>query len=166
VPLWWKSDTERVFGDPIILSAPDDGGMITDLDVTKALLEFEEDYQIEAIVYDPEAGASMLATMLEREHGWTMVEHSQKSSTLSKADVRFLEAVREKKIVHNGNKEFRQHVLNAVEVTVSTSGEWIFGRPKKGARPPMDALRAASIAHAVALKENEYDYKGVKPVFA
>jgi phage terminase large subunit-like protein len=165
VPLWWKSNDERVFGDPIILSAPEDGGMISDLDVTNALLEFEQDYQIEAIVYDPEAGAAMLATMLEREHGWLFAEHSQKSSTLSKADVRFLEAVREKKIIHNGNREFRQHVLNAVTRTVSTAGEWIFGRPKHGKRVPMDALRAASLAHAVALTENEFNSPGVKPVF-
>lgn len=165
VPLWWKSEAQRVFGDPIILSAPDDGGMISDLDVTEAFLELEKKYTIEYIVYDPEAGAYSLAQRLEREQGWSMVEHTQKSSSVAKADVRFLEAVREKTIVHNGHREFRQHVLNAVERSVGSDGSWIFGRPKHGTRVPIDALRAASLVHHSAYEELSRPYQGVKPTF-
>jgi phage terminase large subunit-like protein len=165
VPLWWRSKSERVFGTPTIISAPDDGGMISDLEVTNALLEFEKLWTIEYVVYDPEAGAYALAQRLEREQGWKMAEHTQKSASLARADVRFLEAVREKTIVHNGDPEFRQHVLNAVERTVGTDGSWIFGRPKHGTRVPIDALRAASLVHHSALEEFGKDRKGVTPIF-
>jgi phage terminase large subunit-like protein len=163
VPLWWKSMDERVFGTPIILTAPKEG-MISDLDITNALLDLEKYYRIKAVVYDPEAGAAMLATQFDRERGWTMVEHSSKPGPAAKADVRFLEAIRERKIVHNGDPEFRQHVLNAVERTVS-GDQWIFGRPKHGARVPIDALKAASIVHHAAYEDESYDRRGVKPVF-
>jgi phage terminase large subunit-like protein len=154
-----------VFGTPIILAAPPDGGMISDLDVTEAFLGLERHYTIGCVVYDPEAGAYALAQRLEREQGWKMAEHSQKSAPVAKADVRFLEAVREKTIVHNGDPDFRQHVLNAVERSVGTDGSWIFGRPRYGTRVPIDALRAASLVHHACLEENSYVRKGATPIF-
>lgn len=150
VPLWWKDNDHRVFGTPTVLQAPMEG-MLDDREIVNALLEFEKEYSIEGIVFDPNAGAAALAQQLERDHGWKLIEHSQKGSTLAKADVRFLEAVRQKTIVHNGDPIFRNHVLNAVERSTGTDGSWIFDRPKHGRRVPTDALRAASLVHNTAL---------------
>jgi phage terminase large subunit-like protein len=85
----------------------------------------------------------------------TFIEHSQKSSTRAVSDVRFMEALRRKEFVHDGDPIFRQHVLNAVEHQLSGGmGGFYFDRPS-GARKPIDALVAASIAHSVAIAEFE-----------
>ena len=146
VPLWMKSADERIFGDPVVLTAPKDG-FISDLDVEKALKAMAERWKIERIVYDPEAGAYSLALRLERAStAGASIGTLRVPLKISKADVRFLEAVREKRIVHSGDPVFRNHVLNAVEQSVSSDGRWKFGRPR-GTRVPTDALRAASMVH-------------------
>lgn len=165
VPLWWRSPDERVLGAPTIIKPRDDGGLVSDLDVTNAFLAFEKRWSIEYVVYDPSAGALSLAQRLEREQGWRFVEHSQKPAQMARASIRFLEAVREHKIVHDGNPELRQHVLNAVERSVGTDGSWIFGRPSRGARVPIDALTAAVMVHHSAQAQLTRPYKGVSPIF-
>ena len=151
VPLWWQSPQTRVIGDPIILTPPESGGMLSDVDVLNAILSLRDQrgYRIEAITYDPNAGAAVLAQQLARDHGFTMVEHSQHDGPMSLADGRFLEALRRSELAHSGDPVLRQHVLNAIEKPVSGGG-FRFARPKHGPRRPIDALTAVSMCHSTA----------------
>jgi phage terminase large subunit-like protein len=154
VPIHWKNPETRVLLPPIILTPPGDGTLLDDRLIVRALLELRDRYTIERIVYDPNAGGQQLVQSLQREHGFTFVEHSQDSSPISLADARFLEAVRRKVLVHNGDRELRAHVLTAVERPLGGE-KFKFDRPKGGARRPIDALRAASMAHSVLVAEHE-----------
>lgn len=154
VPVWFESAERRVIGDPIVLTPPE-GGMLDDRDVLKAILSFRDQrgYRIDAVVYDPNAGAAALAQQISRDHGLVLVEHSQHDGPMSLADGRLLEALRRRELMHSGHPVLRQHVLNAIEKPVSGGG-FRFTRPKTGPRRPIDCLTALSIAHSVAVAES------------
>lgn len=105
---------------------------------------------VTGIVFDPNQGGQQLCQQLERNHGLPFIRFDQRVSALARADGQFTEAVRRKTIEHAWSNSARQHVMNAVQVPVA-GGAFYFGRPKIGARKPTDALRAASMAHSVAL---------------
>ena len=152
VPLWWASEETRVIGDPVILEASD-VGMVDDRSVTAAIDEIRSRWQIVAIVYDPNAGAAALAMQIGRATGLTLVEYSQRDTSMAMADGRLLEAIRRGQLQHSGHEILRQHVLNAVEKPVA--GELFrFTRPKHGPRVPIDALTALSMAHSTAVAES------------
>lgn len=151
VPLWWKSEEERVIGDPTVLEAPA-VGMVDDRDITQAFDRIAERWRIEAIVYDPNAGAAGLAQQIARNTGWRLVEHSQRDGEMARADGRLLEAIRRRQLRHTGNPTLRQHVLNAVPKSVAGEASR-FTRPSHGPRRPIDSLTALSMAHDVAFAE-------------
>jgi phage terminase large subunit-like protein len=154
VPLWWKADDERVICPPIVLTPPGDGTLLDDRLIVKALLDLRDRYTIEAVVYDPNAGGQQLVQQLEREHRFTFVEHSQDNSPISLADGRFMEAIRRRDLVHTGDEQLRQQVLNAVEKPLG-GDRFRFDRSKRGPRKPIDALRAVSMAHSVAVAQRD-----------
>ncbi len=150
VPVWLEREDRRVVADVTVLQPPGDGSLLDDRLIVGRLLELADRYRVEAIVYDPAAGGQQMVQQLEREHRLTFVEHSQDSSPIAKADAQLMEAIRRKAIVHDGDRTLRAHVLNAVEKPLG--GErFRFDRPSRGPRKPNDALRALSIAHAVAI---------------
>lgn len=158
VPVWIESRERRVIGDPVVLTPPEEG-MLDDRDIVDAVLDFKQRYQIVALVFDPNAGAAALAQQIERDHGITMVEHSQQDSPMALADSRFREALRRLELVHSGHDVLRQHVLNAVEKSV-TGERFRFTRPQHGARKPIDCLTAASMAHSTAVADMDIEPVG------
>jgi phage terminase large subunit-like protein len=164
VPLWWEREDRRVIGEPVILEPPGDGTLLDDRKIVGALLGLADRFEVLGVVYDPAAGAQQMVQQLEREHDITFVEHSQKSSPMSLADGRLMEAIRRKALVHNGNRVLRQHVLNAVEVPLGPV--FRFDRPKRGARVPVDALTALSMANSTAVAEAERSMEPMVAVFS
>jgi len=151
VPVQWVSDDRRVIGDPVIIEAPQ-GGMVDDRSIVSAFEEMQRRWTVQAVVYDPNAGAAALAQQIARDTGLTLVEHSQRDSAMALADGRLLEAIRRRQLVHSGDPVLRQHVLNAIEKPVQ--GELFrFTRPKHGPRVPIDALTALSMCHSTAVAE-------------
>ena len=137
--LWWAEQNRRVIGDPIVFEAPE-GGMVSDRDIVEAFNRLRSTYRVEAVVYDPNAGAAALAQQIARDTGLNLVEHSQRDTTMAMADGRLMEAIR-RFFEHTGHPILRQHVLNAVEKPVQ--GELFrFTRPKHGPRVPIDRLTA------------------------
>lgn len=151
VPLQWVSESRRVIGDPVIIEAPE-GGMVDDRSIVSAFEEMQRRWTVQAVVYDPNAGAAALAQQIARDTGLTLVEHSQRDSAMALADGRLLEAIRRRQLVHSGDPILREHVLNAVEKPVQ--GELFrFTRPKHGPRVPIDGLSALSMCHSTAVAE-------------
>jgi phage terminase large subunit-like protein len=155
VPLWMKSQTERVFGKPVILTPPGDGSMLDDRLITEAILGFNVRFKLKGVVFDPNAGGQQLAQQLER-HPFNIpfIEHSQKPAARAVSDIRFMEALRRKELIHDGDKVFRQHVLNVIARPTSGGG-FFFDRPNHGPRKATDAIVAASMVHHVALEDFE-----------
>lgn len=154
VPLWWESEERRVTADAIILEPEGDGTPLDDQLIVDSLLELCDRYHVLGVVYDPNAGGQQMVQVLEREHNITFVEHSQTNSPIALADARLMEAIRRKDLVHDGDENVRQHVLNAVEKPLG--GEMFrFDRAKRGPRKPIDALRALSMAHSVAVADHQ-----------
>lgn len=154
VPLWWESEERRVTSNAIVLEPPGDGTLLDDRLIVDALIELSERFHILGIVYDPNAAGQQLVQQLERERNFAFVEHSQQNSPIALADARLMEAIRRKDLVHDGDPEVRQHVLNAVEKPLGGE-QFRFDRAKRGPRKPIDALRALSMAHSVAVADNQ-----------
>jgi len=93
-----------------------------------------------------------MQTFLRTHRQLRAVSFQQKDTNTSRADGRFMEALRQKQIRHNGHVELREHVLNAVETPTFGGREFKFDHPKDRSKP-MDALRAASMAHDAAVAE-------------
>lgn len=154
VPLFWESAERRLTSHAIVLEPPGDGSLLDDRLISDGLLELNERFQILGVVYDPNAGGQQMVQALEREHSIPFVEHSQHNAPISLADARLMEAIRRGELLHDGDLSVRSHVLNAVEKPLG--GErYRFDRPKRGERKPIDALRALSMAHSVAVADSE-----------
>lgn len=150
VPLHWESETRRVVSDSLILEPPSDGSLLDERLIVDRLLWLNARFKLVAIVYDPNAGGQQMVQQLEREYGLPFTEHSQDNSPIALADSRFMEAIRRRAIVHDGDRALRQHVLNAIEKPLGGE-KFKFDRPRRGPRRPNDGLRALSIAHSVAV---------------
>lgn len=111
-----------------------------------------DSYNVAALVYDPYGVEDTMQTFLRSHRALRAVEFSQKDTNLSRADGRFMEAIRSKLVRHNGHAEMREHVTNAVETPTFGGREFKFDHPKDRTKP-MDALRAASMAHDAAVAE-------------
>lgn len=150
VPLMFESEERIVTSDAIVLEPPEDGTLLDDRLIVDAIVDLCERFNVLGVVYDPNAGGQQMVQALEREHAIRFVEHSQSNAPIALADARFMEAVRRKSLVHDGDPVVRDHVLNAVEKPLGGE-QFRFDRAKRGPRKPIDALRALSMAHSVAL---------------
>lgn len=160
-PLWIEAEDRRVAGTPVVLEPPGDGSLLDDRLIVDALLQMRERWQILGVVYDPNAGGQQMVQQLERDHAIPFVEHSQDNSPIALADGRFMEAVRRKALVHDGDRTLRAHVLNAVEKPLGGE-KFRFDRARRGPRKPIDALRALAMAHSVAVAEMERPRRSAK----
>jgi phage terminase large subunit-like protein len=160
--LLWEDDERRVVTDTLVLEPP-----VREWQIVAAILDRHEHYpNLRGWVMDPNAGAKQMAQMLEDgshplqlERGVAPIEfisHSQKngspqSPAMCEAARRLDEAIRNKWLVHDGDRQLRQHVLNAVRRAVGPE-EYRFDRPK-GARSekyPIDLLTGLLMGHNVA----------------
>jgi phage terminase large subunit-like protein len=159
--LLWESPERRVITDTLVIEPP-----VDEAEIVKAILDRHERYpRLRGWVMDPNAGAQQMAQLLEKgehplqvERGIGPIEfiaHSQDNAPMSEAARRFDEAVRNGWFVHNGDRDLRKHVLNAVRKATGPE-KYRFDRPRdaQGARRkryPIDLLTGLLMGHNVAV---------------
>lgn len=177
--LVWESMERRVVCDVTVLPPP-----VDEADIVAGLLRLQTDFlDFRGVVYDPNAGGQQMAQLLEqgihplqtdddarelkclpRLEGQpampiVFIEHSQDNAPMADAAAKLDEAIRNKWLVHDGNRVLRSHVLNAI--SRSLGGEkWKFDRPndakgEKRGRYPIDALTGVLMGHRTALAESD-----------
>jgi phage terminase large subunit-like protein len=152
VPFWMKSLTERVFGEPEILTPPGDGTMLDPQDVKDAFESVHRRTPIEVVVMDV-TKAEDIAGWLRGELGVSVVDRPQTNSYQAEDYERWMEALGNRWLRHTGHRDFRRHVLNAVAMRLP-GGKHRFDRPSSSRRDPrrqerrvIDALTAAAMVH-------------------
>lgn len=160
VPLWVRDEEHRLFGEPAILEPPGDGTMLDADEVKAAFLELHERNQIEVVVMDM-SKAQDIAQWLEREIGCVVIDRSQSNEFAVLDYNAFMEGVRERWILHNGDKTFRRHVLSAIRARLP-GDRYRFDRPRtqrkagrEKRRIVIDALTAASMVHSYMVAEHQ-----------
>lgn len=169
VPLWVKSQTERLFGTPIVLQPPGDGTMLDAGEVKAAFTAIHERNQIELLVADP-AKAQDIIQWAERELGCTVIARSQANEFAVDDYNLFMEAVRERWIQHDDDPVFRKHVLSAIRARLP-GDKYRFDRPRSlrkarrdQRRIVIDALTAAAMVHSALVNHggpSVYESRGV-----
>lgn len=154
VPLWMKSDTERVFGVASILEPPRDGTSLDPYRVEQALISMNERNPVDMVVMDT-SKAEQLASWVESEIGCTVIDRGQSNQFLTLDYAKFMEALRNGWLRHSGDGGLTSHVLNAV-ARVLPGGDARFDRPAQNRRSAgqdrrvIDALSAAAMVHTTA----------------
>jgi phage terminase large subunit-like protein len=106
----------------------------------EAILDRHERFpRLRGWVMDPNAGAQQMAQLLEKgEHPlqvargigpFEFIAHSQDNAPMSEAARRLDEAIRNRWLVHDGDRELRKHVLNAVRKPTGPE-KYRFDRPR------------------------------------
>lgn len=156
VPLWWKSDSERVLGRATVLEPPRDGSTL-DVDAVKfAISEQHRLTPFHTMVMDTHA-AEDIASWIESELGIAVIDWPQGNPAAADEYTRFMEALRNGwlKWTAVGNELLTQHALNAIAKTLPL-GDRKFDRPSQSRaaalqdRRVIDALKAAAMVHAAA----------------
>jgi len=157
-PLWWRSETFRLFDTPTILEPPRNGSMLDVSEIKAAFLNINERNPIEVVVMDAH-GAQDVAQWLESELGVTVVPREQTNDWAIIDFDRFMEGVGKRWIRHTGDPAFRRHVMSAIRARLP-GDRYRFDRPRtlrKAAadkrRIVIDALTAASMVHSYAVDE-------------
>jgi phage terminase large subunit-like protein len=160
VPLWMPEREMRVLGDPRVLEPPRDGTSLHPREVQQALRDLTEEYAVELVVLDPEAGGEQLAAWIEDELGLQVATHSQKPAPMALAFERFMEALRQGWLRHTKSPVLARHVLNAAAKQLP-DGRARFDRMSQSRSATrqdqrvIDALIAAAMAHSVAVAEHD-----------
>jgi phage terminase large subunit-like protein len=167
VPLWWRDSEFRLLGPASILEPPGNGDMLDPQDVWDALQAIHERNPIEAIAADKTKAQDTLLRA-EREFDCTVFDVNQGPLVQAEEYERFMEALRgggsvdERKapwLRHTGDPRLRRHVMNAIARKLP-GDRYAFDRPavsrqaSKQDRRVIDALKAASMAHNVAVAES------------
>lgn len=152
-PLWVKSRTYRLFGDPVILAPPGDGTMLDVQEIKNAFLDLNERNPIDVVVMDP-SNAQDIAQWLDQELGCTVVLRSQTNEFATQDYSAFVQAVRERTLGHTGDRRFRRHVLSAIRARLP-GDRYRFDRPRRqrkgkagDRRIVIDALTAAAMVNS------------------
>jgi phage terminase large subunit-like protein len=154
VPLWPKAPDLRILGDPIILEPPGAGVMIDLNEIKAEVLLLHGRNPIEVVVMDP-SKAQDVAQWFSNELGCLVVTRSQSNSFAAEDYEHFMEALRERKIRHSGDPQFRRHVLSAIRARLPND-KHRFDRPrtlrkrKDSRRILIDALTAAAMVNTHA----------------
>lgn len=135
-------------GEPAIVEPPRDGTSTDEADIIEPLLEMRDRWKVLGVVFDRNAGGQQLAQRLERDHGMTVIDHSQDPAPMAQAAERLHEAVRTRALRHPAHERLTAHVLSAV--AKRTTGEkWRLVK----ARRPIDGAIALAMAINVAAGE-------------
>jgi phage terminase large subunit-like protein len=161
--LLWESDERRVVTDTLVLEPP-----VDESSIVEAILDRHERYpNLKGWVMDPNAGAQQMAQLLEKgEHPLQVargigpiefIAHSQDNAPMSQGAARIDEAIRNRWLVHDGDRHLRAHVLNAVRKTTGPE-KYRFDRPQnaqgeKRRRYPIDLFTGLIMAHNFAVDE-------------
>jgi phage terminase large subunit-like protein len=161
--LLWCSDERRVVTDTLVLEPP-----VDEAQIVEAILDREDRWpRLRGWVMDPNAGAQQMAQLLEKgEHPLQVeresgpiefVAHSQDNAPMSQGAARIDEAIRNRWLVHDGDRKLRSHVLNAVRKATGPE-KYRFDRPRdaqgeKRKRYPIDLFTALIMGHNVAVDE-------------
>jgi hypothetical protein len=166
VPLWWRDDEFRLLGDARILVPPGNGDMLDPGDVWSALEEIHAANPITHIAADVTKAQDTLMRA-EREFGCEVFDVGQGPNVQAEEYERFMEALRgggsadEKRapwLWHTGDVKLQRHVMNAIARKLP-GDRYAFDRPahsrqaSKQDRRVIDALKAASMVHNVAVSE-------------
>jgi phage terminase large subunit-like protein len=159
--LLWESDERRVVADTVVIEPP-----VGEEQIVAAILDRHERFpRLRGWVMDPNAGAQQMAQLLEKgEHPLQVargigplefIAHSQDNAPMSEAARRLDEAVRNGWLVHDGDRELRKHVLNAVRKPTGPE-RYRFDRPRdaqgeKRKRYPIDLLTGVLMGHNIAV---------------
>lgn len=159
--LVWEASDRRVIAGVKVLDPP-----VKEDDIVPGLVELQQGFQPVGWAFDPNAGGQQMVQMLESgrhpdQDGteFNFFEVSQTNEPMSLAAARFDEAVRGGWLVHDGNPDLRNHVLNAVRRQVGAD-KYRYDRPPdaKGARRkkyPIDALTGLLFGNTVAVAEHD-----------
>jgi phage terminase large subunit-like protein len=157
VPLWLKSEKERIFGDPEILTPPRDHSML-DVELIKEAFERINDRNPITLAVCDKSRAQDIVQWLSNDLGVpTVVDRPQRNDEKAIDYEAWMQAMREKTIRHTGHREFRRHVLNAIARKLP-GGRVRFDRPStsrnskagRQERRVIDALDAAASVYSVA----------------
>lgn len=159
VPLWFRSQTERVFGEPAILEPPRDGSSLDPDLVKRALVVLNERNPLDVLVMDT-SRAEDIASWAAAELGCEVVDRAQTNALAVMDYERFMEALRSGWLRQPAHAEFTRHVMNAIAKTLP-GGDSRFDRPvaQRGRtselqdRRVIDALTAASMVHSLMAAE-------------
>jgi len=161
VPLWMKSQTERIFDNPEILTPPRNGSLLSTDEVHEALERIHERTPIDVVVMDI-TKAQETAQWLADEFDITVIDRSQKNAEQSNDYELFMQGIRKRWIQHTGHPVFRRHALNAISRRLegdknrfdrpSTSRNTKAGRQE---RRVIDALTAAAMIHSFMVEFEE-----------
>lgn len=163
VDVAWKHDTfaivplldhgdANVLAEPIVLTTPRDGTMLSTDDVKIAFDEMLDTYVVDTVVMDM-ARAEDTATWLEQERGLKVIEWSQGTSQAAKDYELFMQALRNGHLLHTGSSVLRAHVMHAIARALP-GDKRRFDRPsqararKKQEERVIDALTAAYMVHS------------------
>lgn len=159
VPLWWKSQTERILGAATVLVPPRDGNSLDHTLIEAAFQKIHARNPVHTVVMDI-TRAQELKTWLEDHLGCTVIERGQ-TDAFAKFDYEsFMEALRMGWLKHQGDKDLTTHALNALAKLLPAGGAR-FVRPAQSWTASLqdqrvvDALIAAAMVHFIAASNIE-----------
>lgn len=171
VPLYWKSEEERILGSATVLVPPRDGTSLDPSLIESALITLHQRNPLGLVVMDT-SKAEQLATWIEREFDCTVIERGQSNAAAIADYNAFMDALRNGQLKHLNDPALNQAVLNAIARTLPY-GDVRFDRPHQSRtnaleqdRRVIDALTAASMVHCVVAANSVtptsvYDTRGV-----
>jgi Phage Terminase len=159
VPLWWKSEEERILGAATVLVPPRDGTSLDYKLIEQAFKELHKRNPVHTVVMDP-TRAEQLGGWLEETLGCRIAERGATNGAAQLDYERFMEALRLGWLRHSGDTGLTSHALNAIAQLLPSGGAR-FVRPVSSQRRStsmqdqrvIDALIAAAMVHCVASTE-------------
>jgi phage terminase large subunit-like protein len=162
VPLWMPSPQRRILGVATVLVPPRDGTSLDPARVEKALLEIHDRNPVHTVVMDT-SRAEQLGRWIETSIGATVIDRQQTIPLAIEDYDRFMEALRQGWLKHQGDADLTAHALNAIARQLPR-GDAVFDRPVQSRRAAalqqvrvIDALTAAAMVHALAVQPAEED---------
>ncbi|CAB4198356.1 COG4626 Phage terminase-like protein, large subunit [uncultured Caudovirales phage] len=144
----WHGDALHI--GELVLTPEEQGESFGVADVRGAIVnEAKRHQQIREIAFDPwsfRESAEILA-----ESGLPMVEFPQNNSRMSPASENLYELVKEQRLVHDGNRVLRSHVLSAV-VAPTDRGGWRISKRKSLERIDAAISLAMAADRAVTMR--------------
>jgi len=157
VPLWWKSNEQRILGPAVILEPPRNGEQLDVRSVKQAIVDLCAKFRVSTVVMDI-SNAQDIAAWMSDDLGLMVVDRAQSSKPQMEDYERFMAALRQGWLRHNGDAGLRRHALNAVAKLIPGSDGARFGRvseTRQGGNQDsrvIDALVAAAMVHSVAVE--------------
>lgn len=126
--VWGQFHGAELHVGQVILDPIEEGATFGVADVRAALArEARKMQKLEEVNFDPWQFVESAEILAER--GLPMVEFPQSAGRMAPASEALYELIKERRLVHDGNKTMREHVLNAV-VAATDRGGWRISKRK------------------------------------